>query len=471
MIRPNIPTIAAPSPAEWSRARRLEAAFTLGSAAGRPGVAGRAGLGCSMMPWLWLVLGLCVSGCTTRTPASDPHRLAERNPQPMTSPYALDLATRVAAVDTVLALIDRHHVDAIDSPRLAAWRAALLPAGLDLPETAFWQLLDAQLSELADSHTRLQSPAEVLTRTNEPHPGLRTRREADGSLRVTDVEPGSPAQGLGIGPGWRVLALNGRPVQDIWATRPQRAESSPRAAEQRGLRQLWHSAPAPWMVELSDPYGRHHVMQLEPASPPQASYRRDAERVLELRLPHLDDAALGEAERALRERPAPSLVVLDLRGSRGGAGAIALRVMELFVQGEHDIARVETRDGEPIRQGGHTVVPLAQRIQGRDLYAGPMAVLIDAATASSSELLAGGLQLLDRAPLIGEISCGCMNPSFGWFALPGGAQLLISEARLPLADGRRIERVGLQPDHRSEYSDAPLEARRLLLPSQTRAPL
>jgi carboxyl-terminal processing protease len=224
------------------------------------------------------------------------------------------------------------------------------------------------------------------------------------------------------------------------------------------------------MVELVDPYGRHHMMRLEPASPPQASYRRDAERVLELRLPRLGDAALGEAERALRERPAPSLVVLDLRGSRGGAGAIALRVMELFVQGGHEIARVETRDGEPIRQGGQTVVPLFQRIQGRDLYAGPMAVLIDAATASSSELLAGGLQLLERASLIGEVSCGCMNPSLGWFALPGGAQPLISDPRLPLAHGPRIERVGLQPDYRSEYSDAPFEARRLLLPSQARAP-
>lgn len=424
-----------------------------------------------MMPWLCLVLGLCVSGCATRTPASDPHRLAERNLLPLTAPVVLDGATRVAAVDTVLALIDRHYINPIDPPRLAAWRAALLPASLDLPETVFWQRLDAQLGELADSHTRLQSPAEVLTRTNEPHPGLRTRREADGSLRVTDVEPGSPAQGLGIGPGWRVLALNGRPVQDVWAARPQRAESSPRAAEQRGLRQLWQSAAAPWMVELVDPYGRHQMMRLEPASPPQASYRRDAEGVLQLRLPNLDDAALGEAERALRERPAPSLVVLDLRGSRGGAGAIALRVMELFVQGEHDIARVETRDGEPIRQGGQIVVPLAQRIQGRNLYAGPMAVLIDAATASSSELLAGGLQLLDRAPLIGEASCGCMNGSLGWFALPGGAQLLISEVQLPMADGRRIEGVGLPPDYRSDYSEAPFEARRLLLPSQVKAPV
>ena len=424
-----------------------------------------------MMPWLWLVLGICVSGCATRPPASDPHQLAERNPLPLTAPVELDGATRVAAVDTVLALIGRHHIEAVDPPRLAAWREALLPASLDLPEMAFWQRLDAQLGELADSHTRLQSPAEVLTRTDEPHPGLRTRREADGSLRVTDVEPGSPAQVLGIGPGWRVLALNGRPVQDVWAARPQRAESSPRAAEQRGLRQLWQSAPAPWMVEVVDPYGRHQMMRLEPASPPRASYRRDAEGVLQLRLPRLDDAALGEAERALRERPAPRLVVLDLRGSRGGSGAVALRVMELFVRGEHEVARLETRDGEPIRQGGQTVVPLAQRVQGRDLYAGPMAVLIDAATASSSELLAGGLQLIGRAPLLGETSCGCMNGSLGWFALPGGAQLLISEVRLPMADGRRIERVGLQPDHPSEYSDAPLEARRLLLRSQVRAPV
>ena len=79
--------------------------------------------------------------------------------------------------------------------------------------------------------------------------------------------------------------------------------------------------------------------------------------------------------------------------------------------------------------------------------------------------------MVGRATLIGEVSCGCMNPSLGWFAVPGGAQLLISEARLPLADGRRIERVGLQPDYLSEYSDAPLKARKLLLRWQVRAPM
>ena len=71
----------------------------------------------------------------------------------------------------------------------------------------------------------------------------------------------------------------------------------------------------------------------------------------------------------------------------------------------------------------------------------------------SAELLAAVLQMRGRATVLGETSCGCMNPSLGWFALPGGAQLLISEARLPLVDGTRIEGRGVVPDAEAAPGD------------------
>lgn len=407
-----------------------------------------------MKSLLACAFGLIVGGCASLPERFDPHRLALRNPQPSGDPIVLDEATRVAAIDAVLGLVQRHHVDGVEPQRLAEWRVQLLPSSLALPEPEFWARLDQQLGEFEDSHTRLQSPRQVHLRGHEAHPGFRARRLGDGSLRVIDVEPGSPAERLGLARGWMIVAVNGDRLAGHWGARPARAESSPRAVEQRALLDLWASSTAPWLLDVVDLNGKARSVKLEAALPPRSSHRWERNGRLLLRLTGIDDEALAEARRALGGSPVPREVVLDLRGNRGGSGAAALQLIGLFVRGDHDVAWLQTRDGSPIRQYGFTVVPLVQRVRGEELYRGPLVVLIDAATASSAELLAGSLQAQGRAVLIGEPSCGCMNPSLGWFGVPGGAQVLITEARATLADGRMVERVGLQPDSPSRPEDA-----------------
>jgi carboxyl-terminal processing protease len=413
----------------------------------------------TLLAWAF---GLILSGCTSLPGRLDPHHLALRNPQPSSSPVVLDRATRIAAIDAVLDLVQRHHVDGIEPQRLAEWRSQLLLSSLAMPESEFWARLDRQLGEFEDSHTRLQSPDQVRLRGREPQPGLRVRRSGDGSLRIIDVEPGSPAETLGIAMGWTIVSLNGYRLADHWGAHAARAESSPRAAEQRALLNLWQSSPPPWSLEVVDLEGQTRRVKLEAAPPPQSSHRWEDDGRLYLRLAGIDDDALAEARRALSGSTVPREVVLDLRGNRGGAGAVALQLIALFVRGNHDVARLQTRDGSPIRQYGRTIVPLVQQARGVDLYRGPVVVLMDAATASSAELLAGSLQALGRALLIGETSCGCMNPSLGWFAVPGGAQVLITEARATLANGRIVERVGLLPDSPSRPEDAMQVAARVL---------
>lgn len=407
-------------------------------------------------------MALAVGGCTGLSAAFDPHQLTRRNPQPVTVPVVLDEATRIAAIDAVLGLVQRHHVDGLEPQRLATWRSHLLRSTLTLPASAFWARLDGQLGAFEDSHTRLQSPEQVRLRGREPHPGLRLQRLGDGSLRIIDVEPGSPAERQGLAAGWTIVAVNGHRLADHGRVEPPRAESSPRAVEQRALQNLWQSSAHPWTLEVVDPGGHTHGVTLEAAPPPQNTHRWDDDGRLYLRLAGIDDEALAEARRALSGARLPQGVVLDLRGNRGGAGATALQLIGLFVRGDHDVAWLQTRDGGPIRQYGRTVVPLVQQARGVALYGGPLVVLMDAGTASSAELLAGSLQAQGRALLVGETSCGCMNPSLGWFAVPGGAQVLISEARLTLANGRVVERLGLQPDHRCRPEDAMPTAARVL---------
>jgi carboxyl-terminal processing protease len=79
-------------------------------------------------------------------------------------------------------------------------------------------------------------------------------------------------------------------------------------------------------------------------------------------------------------------------------------------------------------------------------YAGPVVVLIDSASASGSELMAGALRAMGRARLIGQTSCGCLLGVLGPLPLPGGGRLSFSEVDFELEGLPRIEGAGLQPD-------------------------
>lgn len=226
------------------------------------------------------------------------------------------------------------------------------------------------------------------------------------------------------------------------------------------MQRLWQASNRPetgWQLEFEVPGGPPAPLQVRPdATPPAPQRERMGEGVERIWLPHIDDDALRFVRAGLRTSPRG--LVLDLRGNRGGAGTVALALAGLFVEGEHEVARLETRNGEPVRQQGRIVVPLVQTVIGSGVYSGPLVLLVDGGTASSAELLAGVLQRLGRAKVIGHRSCGCMNPSLGWFGLPGGAQVLITEGRLPLADGTRIEGQGIEPDEVSPSGSNSVDA-------------
>jgi carboxyl-terminal processing protease len=73
-------------------------------------------------------------------------------------------------------------------------------------------------------------------------------------------------------------------------------------------------------------------------------------------------------------------------------------------------------------------------------------ILLNAGSASGSELFAGTMQALGRATIVGETSCGCLLGFLGYARVPGGAELAYSEVGFVLGNGKRIEREGVIPD-------------------------
>ena len=91
-------------------------------------------------------------------------------------------------------------------------------------------------------------------------------------------------------------------------------------------------------------------------------------------------------------------VVLDLRGNGGGLLESAVKIVGCFVPKGTEVLRTRGRNVLNEKIYKTTTSPIDTKI--------PLAVLIDGGSASSSEIVAGALQDLDRAVIIGSRSYG-----------------------------------------------------------------
>ncbi len=108
-----------------------------------------------------------------------------------------------------------------------------------------------------------------------------------------------------------------------------------------------------------------------------------------------------------------------------------------------------TRTGHPVSMlfGAVDIIKLKRVVPGDPAaYRGPVAILLDAGSASGSELFAGSMQATGRATIVGQPSCGCLLSFLGYAHVPGGAELAYSEVGFVLANGKRIEGEGVLPD-------------------------
>jgi carboxyl-terminal processing protease len=136
-------------------------------------------------------------------------------------------------------------------------------------------------------------------------------------------------------------------------------------------------------------------------------------------------------------------MVIDLRGNLGGVGAMAPGLAGHFLD------RVDTLGVMRMRQGTLYLVsnPRTVDTQARPVrpYAGPVAVLIDAMSASTSEFFAGGLQQLGRVRVFGEPSAAQALPAYA-VKLPDGDVLMHAVADFSGKTGKRFEGLGVTPD-------------------------
>ncbi len=244
-----------------------------------------------------------------------------------------------------------------------------------------------------------------------------------GRVIVLQVLPGTPAAKSGLGPGDEILAVNNYVLG--------------RLNMEQLVQLLSESRQRPARLDVRKP-GNSRLFQF--TLTPEELQAPSVERAFlvrpgigYLRVTSFDAETGKQIKEAIEKLGGAKLhgLVLDLRNNPGGMLPAALQTASLFLQPEQKVLTIR---GRAIESKDENVPKIAEP------YSFPLAVLINAKSASASEIVAGALQDHDRAVVVGE-------PSFGKglvqsvYPLSEASALALTTAYYYTPSGRSIQRA------------------------------
>lgn len=324
-------------------------------------------------------------------------------------------------------------------------------------DSEFYELLEQMLGELKQSHYAIIPPNvylaedETSTRRGEAETGL-TVQLVEQQAVITRVAPGSPAEKAGMKPGYVITQVNEKPVEEI-LTKIRERKLNPveerlqvyiafRSRLSGSLNgkcsiQYLDENDKPQSVELGfyKPEGKMEKLGEMPALRTEFEKRRIADGIGYIRFNIFLMPVMEPVRQAIREfKDAPGIII-DLRGNLGGIG-----YMSAGIAGELFDKRVSLGTMK-LRQGDLNLAVFPQP----EPYKGTVVILTDEASISTSEIMAGSLQELGRAIVVGRATPGMVLPS-QFERLPGGARLQFVFADYKTPKGVMLEGRGVMPN-------------------------
>ena len=396
----------------------------------------------SAFPWRVL---LCLVGLMTAVVQGQPAREISADPR-QESFEAVWRTVKEKHFDTNYGGVDWDKVREQYAPRVGDLKS----------DNELYDLLQQMLGELRQSHFMIIPPEAVIDPDAKDSAngviGVELKL-IDGRVMITSVKTKSNAARGGLRPGFVIRQVDGKTVEQI--TEPLvKSKILPALARllmQRLVLARVNGKPGtsvqlvyldaldrtrPVTIEREEQQGE---MSLPLGNfPPQYTEfesKRLAGSIGYIRF-NLFVISLAEkiraAIRSMRDAPG---IIIDLRGNPGGIGAMAIGIA----------GQLETRQlslGTMHMRAGHiNFVAFPQE----NPYAGPVAILIDGGSASTSEIFAAGLQESERAVIIGERSPGACLPSI-FQKLPTGALFQFAIGDFKTAKDTLIEGRGVVPN-------------------------
>ena len=242
---------------------------------------------------------------------------------------------------------------------------------------------------------------------------------------VSEPYEGSPAQKAGLIPGDRILKVNdrdakGKSVSDVSTV----LKGEP--GTKLSIQILRENSSNPQMIE---------VVRAKVSIPNVAHFLTLDENIGYIKLTGFTQNSGKEVKDAflkLRENPKLRGLIIDLRDNGGGLMNEAVNIANLFVKKGELI--VSTKGKTPDRNKSYKT--LLQPVD-TDI---PIVVLVNSFSASASEIVAGALQDLDRAVIIGERTFG-KGLVQNIIPLTYNTQMKVTVAKYYIPSGRCIQAI------------------------------
>ena len=254
--------------------------------------------------------------------------------------------------------------------------------------------------------------------------GAIIHKQKDENVIINEPYAGSPAQKFGLQCGDEILEIDGVPTKGL-----ETKESSDRMKGKPGTTVVFkvkkvHSGDT---LDIHVTRERIHFPDIEYAGMLddttgyilQGSFTENVAK--DLRNKFLE----------LKERGMKRLV-LDLRGNGGGLMSEAISIVATFVPKGSLVVTAKGNNAESIKEYRTSTEPLDTEI--------PIIVMIDSGSASSSEIVSGALQDMDRAVIMGKRSYGkglvqSIRP------LPYNGQMKITTSKYYTPSGRCVQAI------------------------------
>ncbi len=254
--------------------------------------------------------------------------------------------------------------------------------------------------------------------------GAIIHKKKDENVIINEPYAGSPAQKYGLVCGDEIIAIDGVPTKGL-----ESKESSERMKGKPGTTVVFKVKKVRTGDTLDIPVIREriHFPDIEYADMLddttgyilQSGFTENVSNEIKHKVQYLKDKGMKR-------------LVLDLRGNGGGLMGEAVNIVSLFVPKGSLIVSSKGNTADSIREYRTTTEPVDTEI--------PIIVLIDSGSASSSEIVAGALQDLDRATIMGKRSYGkglvqSIRP------LPYNGQMKVTTAKYYTPSGRCVQAI------------------------------
>ena len=311
----------------------------------------------------------------------------------------------------------------------------------DLNQSRFKNLTDKAIHGMVsslDRHSSYYSPQQYKIFQEDSHRqyfgiGIMIRK-IDRGVLISKVFSDGPAEAAGLQVGDLILRVNNDVVEGM-----ELSQISSKIKGVKGSTVNLELARRDKNLTLSVKRGQIQISTVD-------QFYVDENKTGYLHLIQFSTRSREEVANALDEMGKNGMksFVLDLRDNAGGLLSSAIEVASFFLPNDTLVVELKGREVEETRS--YRTSAISPKIDV------PMIVLINEASASASEIVAGALSILGRAKTLGEKSYGKGSVQT-IFKLSDQSGLRLTTAMYYLPDGSTIHDQGIIPEFMIECSE------------------